>query len=107
MGTIFETKATIFGVYASKSFGTIIAFTPYVGITTESSTTTVNYDYTYSEDVNGKSCQHTTNINFELKGANSMAFTIGAAFKLAILNLNIDYKLASVKTVSAGLTFGF
>ena len=42
-----------------------------------------------------------------MDGANSTGFTVGAAFKLAILNLNIDYKFANVKTASAGLTFGF
>jgi len=103
VGTIFETKTSMIGIYASKTFGAIISFTPYVGITSESSTTTVNYDYTY--DLNG--ITQTTNINFELKGANNMGLTVGAAFKLAILNLNIDYKFASVKTISAGLTFGF
>ena len=91
------------GIYASKTFGTIIAFTPYVGLSTESSTTTINYDYTYSD----QGVDVTSNVNFELDGTNSAAFTVGAAFKLAILNLNIDYKFANVKTVSAGLTFGF
>ena len=107
VGTIFETKAHMFGVYASKSFGSIIAFTPYVGLSTETSTTTINYDYEYSEIINGNPVQQTTNINFQMDGTNSAGFTIGAAFKLAILNLNIDYKFANVKTASAGLTFGF
>ena len=103
VGSVFETKAHMMGIYASKTFGTIIAFTPYVGLSTESSTTTINYDYTYSD----QGVDVTSNVNFELDGTNSAAFTVGAAFKLAILNLNIDYKFANVKTVSAGLTFGF
>ena len=103
VGSVFETKAHMMGVYASKTFGTIIAFTPYVGLSTESSTTTINYDYTYSD----QGVDVTSNVNFELDGTNSAAFTVGTAFKLAILNLNIDYKFASVKTLSAGLTFGF
>jgi Family of unknown function (DUF6588) len=107
IGSIFETKAHMFGVYASKTFGSIIAFTPYIGLSTESSTTTINYVYNYNEIVNGNSVQQSANINFELDGTNSAGFTVGAAFKLAILNLNIDYKFANVKTASAGLTFGF
>lgn len=107
VGSIFETKAHMFGIYASKTYGTIIGFTPYVGLSTESSTTTINYDYKYSIIVNGNPVQQTSNINFELDGTNSTAFTVGMAFKLAILNLNVDYKFAKVKTASAGLTFGF
>lgn len=98
VGTVFETKAYMFGIYASKTFGTIIAFSPYIGLTTESSTTTINYDFTY-DDINGN--PQTSNINFQEDGTNSLGFTVGAAFKLAILNLNIDYKFANVKTVSA------
>jgi hypothetical protein len=104
IGSIFETKAHMFGIYASKTFGSIIAFTPYIGLSTESSTTTINYDYNYTDPLGNPA---TTNVNFELDGTNSTGFTVGAAFKLAILNLNIDYKFANVKTVSAGLTFGF
>jgi len=104
VGTIFETKANMFGIYASKTFGSIIAFTPYFGLTTESSTTIINYDYTYTD---GNGVEQSSNVNFELDGTNSAGFTVGAAFKLAILNLNIDYKFANVKTASAGLTFGF
>ena len=107
VGSIFETKAHMFGIYASKTYGTIIGFTPYIGLSTESSTTSINYDYEYSVIVNGNPVQQTTNINFELDGANSTAFTVGLAFLLAILNLNVDYKFAKVKTASAGLTFGF
>lgn len=104
VGTIFETKATQFGIYGSKTLGTVIAFTPYFGITSETSTTTINYDYEFS-DVNNATQK--ANVNFELKGTNTVGFTVGAAFKLAILNLNIDYKFANINTASAGLTFGF
>ena len=103
VGTIFETKASQFGVYIGKQLGSIIAFTPYFGITTESSTTTINYDYEFDTPA-GKS---KSNINFELEGKNKVGFTFGASFKLAILNINVDYKIADIKTLSAGLTFGF
>ena len=107
IGSIFETKASMFGLYASKTFGSVIAFTPYVALTSETSKTTVQYDYTYDVNNGGTITQKTENISFEMDGANSAGFTVGAAFKLAILNLNIDYKFANVKTASAGLTFGF
>lgn len=107
VGSIFETKANMLGIYASKTYGDIIAFTPYVALTEESSTTTIQYDYTYDVTSGSTTITETQPISFEMDGANSMGFTVGAAFKLAILNLNIDYKFANVKTASAGLTFGF
>ena len=107
VGTIFETKTNLFGIFASKTYGSIISLTPYAGITTESAKTTIQYDYTYDEDTGTGPVTRTQNISFEMEAPNSVGFTIGAAFKLAILNLNIDYKFANVNTVSAGLTFGF
>ena len=107
VGTVFETKASMFGIYGSKTFGSVIAVTPYFALTTESSTTTINYDYTYDETSGNTTITKTDNISFELKGENSAAFTAGLSFKLSILNLNVDYKFAKIKTASAGLTFGF
>lgn len=103
VGTIFETKASQFGVYISKTLGSIIAFTPYMGLTTETSTTTINYDYEFDTPTGISK----SNINFELEGKNTVGFTVGATFKLAILNFNVDYKIAEVKTLSVGLNFGF
>lgn len=103
VGTIFETKASQFGVYISKTLGSIIAFTPYMGVTTETSTTTINYDYEFDTPTGVSK----SNIKFELEGKNTVGFTVGASFKLAILNFNVDYKIANVKTISAGLNFGF
>lgn len=107
VGTIFETKASMFGIYASKTLGSVIAFTPYIALTSEKSKTTIQYDYTYDENVGGTTTQKTEHIAFDMDGSNSTGFTVGAAFKLAVLNLNIDYKFANIKTASAGLTFGF
>lgn len=104
VGTVFETKASMFGLYVSKTLGAIIAFTPYIGLTTEKSTTTIDYNFNYTD---GNGVLQQTNVHFDMNGANSTGFTVGAAFKLAVLNLNIDYKFANIKTASAGLTFGF
>ncbi len=103
VGTIFETKASQFGVYIGKQLGSLIAFTPYLGVTTESSTTTINYDYEFDTPAGISK----SNIKFEMKGKNTVGFMFGASFKLAILNFNVDYKIANVRTLSAGLNFGF
>ncbi len=102
VGDIFESSATQFGVYASKTFGGIFAATPYVGLTTESSTTSVSYDYNYDTPAGPQ----TVNVGFDLDGKNSVAFTVGLSLKLVILNLNVDYKAAKSGTVTAGLSFG-
>ena len=107
VGSIFETTASQFGVYISKTFGSIIAVTPYMGATTETSTTTINYDYNFDEVVNGIPVTTKSNVNFELDGKNTVGLTVGASFKLAILNFNVDYKIANIKTLTAGLNFGF
>jgi len=103
VGSIFETTASQFGVYIGKQLGSIIAITPYMGLTTETSTTTINYDYEFDTPAGSSK----SNINFEMKGKNTVGFTFGASFKLAILNFNVDYKIANTKTLSAGLNFGF
>lgn len=103
VGDIFESKATQFGVYVSKTFGAVISITPYASLTTESSETTIQYDYKFDTEVGPQ----TAKINFDLEGANTSALTVGLAFKLAVLNLNVDYKMAKVNTIGAGISFGF
>ena len=103
VGDIFESKATQFGVYVSKTFGAIVSITPYASLTTESSETTIQYDYNFDTEVGPQ----TAKIKFDLEGANTSALTVGVALKLAVLNLNVDYKMAKVNTVGAGISFGF
>ncbi len=103
VGSIFESNASQFGVYASKTFGFIISITPYVGLTMETSKTTIAYDYIYP--VQG--IQTTTHLSFELEGENSSSAVVGFNLHLGVVNINADYKLAKIKTASAGISFGF
>ncbi len=103
VGDIFESTATQFGLYASKTFGKVILVSPYASLTTESSETSVTYNYIFDTPTGTE----TAKINFDLEGENSVAFTIGAAFELAVVRLNVDYKMATVNTLGAGLSFGF
>ncbi|MCZ7601793.1 MAG: hypothetical protein QY331_11970 [Melioribacteraceae bacterium] len=102
VGDIFESNATQFGLYASKTFGGVFAVTPYLGLTTESSTTTVSYNYNYDTPVGPQDVK----VEFDIDGKNSVGFTAGLSFKLAVVNLNIDYKAAKSGTITAGLSFG-
>lgn len=106
VGDIFESKATQFGLYVSKTFGFIISITPYAGLTTESSKTTISYNYQSNQNINGVPVPP-LKISFDLEGENSTSAVVGFNLHLAAININADYKLAKTKTVSAGISFGF
>jgi len=106
VGDMFESNATQFGLYASKTFGFIISVTPYVGLTTESSKTTVSYNYQSNQNVNGVPVPP-VKISFDLEGENSASAVVGVNIHLAAVNISADYKLAKTKTASAGISFGF
>ena len=106
VGDIFESSASQFGVYAGKTFGGIIAFSPFVGLVVESSKTTVKYDYQSNQTVSGVQVPK-AKLEFELEGENSSGVILGFNLKLAVVNINADYKIAKTKTASAGVSFGF
>ena len=103
VGDIFEGTALQYGAYASKTFGGTFAVTPYAGVTVESSSTTTKYSYNFDTPYGPQ----TALVSFDAKGKNSVGFTLGSTFKLAIVNINVDYKLAQTNTLSGGLSFGF
>lgn len=103
VGDIFESTANQYGVYVSKKFGYGISITPYLGLTMETSETTVSYDYEFTDPTGGSTV---TSVSFDLEGKNGFGATIGANINLLILNLNVDYKMADINTVSAGISFG-
>lgn len=105
VGSIFESTATQMGVYASKTFGFGISITPYAGLTTETSKTTVSYDYTSNQTLNGVPVK--AHISMKMEGENTSSAVVGLNIHLGILNINADYKLAKTKTASAGVSFGF
>ena len=102
VGDIFVNKSTQFGVYLSKTLGVVISFTPYMGLTYESSSTSVSYTYNFDTPVGPQN----TNIAFDREGINNVALTIGGALNLPVVSLNVDYKIARIKTLTLGLSFG-
>lgn len=106
VGDIFESTANQFGLYVSKTFGLVISITPYAGLVSENSKTTVSYDYQSNETVNGVQVPK-TKLSFELEGENTTGFVVGFTLHLAAVNINADYKVAKTKTASAGISFGF
>ncbi|MCL4549116.1 MAG: hypothetical protein M1495_11165 [Bacteroidetes bacterium] len=106
VGNIFESTATQYGIYASKTFGFIVSITPYVGLTMESSKTTVSYNYQSNQVVGGVPVPP-VKISFDMDGDNSSSAVIGFNLHLAVVNINADYKFAKTSTASAGVSFGF
>lgn len=96
---ILDTKAISLGAQVSKTFA--IA-TLYGGIAYENTAITIG-PYQHADPSTGT----TITINaFDVTAKNNFRFTVGAGIKLAIINLNIDYSLASTSVLSAGLSLG-
>jgi hypothetical protein len=102
LGTVFQSTATTFGIYGSKTFGPgAFNVTPYAGLSYESASSDVAYDFIIDTPVPGvTSTQH---VAFNLVSANSVRLMLGAAFKLGFISLNVDYNIASYNVASAGL----
>jgi hypothetical protein len=104
IGTIFSSSATTFGIFGSKTFGpSALNVTPYMGLSYESSSIDVAYDFV----VDTPTGQTNDHITFNLTGENSVRLIVGASFKLAIINLNVDYNISKYNSVSAGFGFIF
>lgn len=102
VGNIFENRSTQFGIYISKKLGMIISFTPYIGITYESSSTSVSYTFDFDTPAGSQK----TDISFDLDGENNVGLTIGGTLNLPVVSLNVDYKIAKIKTITVGLSLG-
>ncbi|MDP4194877.1 MAG: hypothetical protein Q8940_07505 [Bacteroidota bacterium] len=109
VGDVLESNANEFGIYASRTFGPgAVNVTPYVGASVQNSKTTVNYNYQYTiRNAQGLDEIHSDKISFDLDGENTSKLTMGVAFKLAYVNLNVDYNIAKYNTFSAGFGFIF
>jgi hypothetical protein len=103
IGTVFQNKSNMFGIYVSKTFGMIVSFEPYVGVTYETSKTKMQYTYYFDTPI-GRQSQ---SIDVDLDGKNSVGLTVGAQLNLPVVSLNVDYKIAKIKTLTAGLNLGF
>ncbi|MGA9407295.1 MAG: DUF6588 family protein [Bacteroidota bacterium] len=102
-GTILTTKATEYGINASKTFGPgPVSITPYAGFMLESSKMT--FDYTSTLQTPGGGTQQ-VHVNLPLTGENKSRLTLGLSLKLLATNINADYNFGTFKSVTAGLMF--
>ncbi|MBS4029720.1 MAG: hypothetical protein KGZ58_13920 [Ignavibacteriales bacterium] len=103
VGTIFETKATAFGINASKSFGPgALKITPYAGFMVESSEMTFTFDYDQPQPVGPPKPK---TIEFTLEGENTTRITLGLSLKLLFMNFNADYNLGKYNSITGGFMF--
>jgi len=103
VGTILKTKATAFGINASKTFGPgALNITPYAGFMLESSTMTFNYTANLILPQGGT--QQVT-VNLPLKGDNKSRLTMGLSLKLLFLNINADYNISTFNSFTGGVMF--
>ncbi|HEX2869547.1 MAG TPA: DUF6588 family protein [Ignavibacteriales bacterium] len=105
VGDIIKSRADEYGIYASKSIGAGGAFgiTPYAGLTLQSSTMDVSYNYLYQS----QGVEVPTNISFQLKGENSGKLVLGVAFNLSVVSLNFEYNVAKFSSIGGGLGLNF
>ncbi len=102
-GDYFESKATQFGLYVSRQVGIGLSVTPYAGITYETATTTLTYDYAFDTPA-GPSTQQ---IKLDLEGENNVGLLVGARLNIFFFNIAADYKIAKTNTFTASMFFGF
>lgn len=96
-----KTANFAFNVHASKEFGNLIV---YGGLQYE--TTKMDMDYTF----NGLGFPGITpddRVSISIDGENNMRLTLGAAVKIAVLVLNVDYNIGSQNALVGGINFEF
>jgi hypothetical protein len=103
VGDVFDNNSIQIGTYLSKTFGLIVTFTPYAGVTYESSNSTIQYTYSFDTPIG----RQNTNISFDLDGENNVGFTIGGTLSFPVVSVTADIKIVKTSTVTCGVAFGF
>jgi hypothetical protein len=103
IGNVFQNNSMIFGLYLSKPIGVVITFEPYLGATYETSSTKMNYSYVFDSPLGTQ--VHSIAVDFE--GENRIGFTFGAKLNFPVVSVNIDYKIAVINSLTAGIGLGF
>ncbi len=107
VGTLFKSKATAFGLTASKRLGwRFLNLTPYAGFLVEDASMEVNYTFQVPVPVSDENPTglYTEAISIDLKSENKSRFTIGTNLRIALVNWNIDYSFAKYSAFSTGIT---
>lgn len=103
LGKVFKNFTTQTGLFVSKKIGGAVALIPYGGFTFESSTTHIEYDYTFDTPAGSQN----GNVSLDVDGANDFGFVFGSTLVFPVISLNFDMKIAHTMTGSVGVGFGF
>lgn len=102
IGTLLDATTSAYALSVSKTFSAIlISATPYAGFMLEKTEMTFSYLY----DLGGNSGPIA--VDFTVEGVNKKRFILGVGVSLLGLNLYADYNIATIKTVSLGVVYGF
>ncbi|MBM3307929.1 MAG: hypothetical protein FJY74_06360 [Candidatus Eisenbacteria bacterium] len=95
---LLKSKATSFGVQASRRFGTVAAVEPYMGLSLD----TFGMDVAYESEASGE----LEDISFSFDTKASARLTLGVSLSLSILNANAEYTIAGQNGFAFGVSFG-
>ncbi len=103
VGSIFESKATTYGINVSKQLGLgFLNLTPYAGFMLEKSTMSFSYDANLP-DITNSGAVTVQHIAFDLESANKSRVVLGLSLRLLFINLNADYNIGKYNSYTAGV----
>jgi hypothetical protein len=107
LGNYITASSWAMGINFSKQFGfRLLNVTPYAGLMLEGSKMNFAYDFVIGNNpVTGE--EMVQSIDFDVEGENAGRLTLGASFRLGVLNINADYNIAKYPSMTAGFGFGF
>ncbi len=103
LGDVFQNVTAQTGFYVSKKIGGAVAMLPYAGITVESSTTHIKYNYSFDTPAGAQE----GNISLSIGGANDIGYVFGSTLIFPVFSINFDLKFSHTTTGSIGVGFGF
>jgi len=97
---LIDANAFTFGVQASKRLEAgVVLFEPYVGLSVDSFSMDVTYDYEGEEE--------TESIDLSFESDTGFRATVGMAVTASIVGLNAEYSLSDRSSFAFGLSLGF
>ncbi len=102
IGSIVDANTNAFSINVSKTFGALlISATPYAGFMFEKT----EIDFSFLYDQGGGLAP--VDVAFTVEGVNKRRLILGLGVSVLGLNLNADYEISTINTVSLGIVYGF
>jgi hypothetical protein len=102
--SVLDITTLSYGLNVSKTLELgWISFTPYAGYLMETS----KVDVSYSQSFDTATGKENVDVNFSLDGINKSRLLVGLNLQVSVLNLNFDYNIGKINSMTAGLSFSF